>query len=153
MIRGPAVGERLEHYQIVCCRLANGRERNSSVERDKSPCMLNGKAKEVYVGKLPGAMDSRRIKNARIQQADFIRPEFMDVFATSVGKMFHDSMDRQCVRIARVRHNTDTPVLSNRTGRPTFPRVLRKPTHCDPVRRVIGVEQCYQYVNVQQRAH
>jgi hypothetical protein len=57
----------------------------------------------------------------------------VDVFVTSVGKTLHDSLDRQCVRIARVRHDTDTPVLGDRRGSPALSRVLRKPTHCDPV--------------------
>jgi hypothetical protein len=123
-------------------RLSNRRERHPSVERDESSFTLNGKGKEVYVGKLPWAMDSRRVNNVRIQQTDFIRPEFVDVFLTSVGKMLHDSLDRQRVWIAWVRHDTDTPVLGDRTGRPAFSRVLRKPTYCGPVQRVIGVEQC-----------
>jgi len=143
----------LQHYQIVRGRLANRRERNPGVERDESPFTLNGKGKEVYVGKLPWAMDSRRVNNVRIQQTDFIRPEFVDVLLTSVGKMLHDSLDRQCVRIVRIRHDTDTTVLGDRTGSPAFSRVLRKPTHCRPVQRVIGVEQGDQHVDVQQRAH
>jgi hypothetical protein len=143
----------LQHYQIIRRRLANSPEWNPGVERDESPFMLNGKGEEVYVGKLPWAVDSRRVNSVRIQQADFVRPEFVDALLTSFGKTLHDSLDWQCVRIARVRHDTHTPILGDRAGSPAFSRVLRKPTHCEPVRGVIGVEQCDQHVDVQQRAH
>jgi hypothetical protein len=115
--------------------------------------MLNGKGKEIYVGKLPWAMDSVRINNVGVQQTDCIRPEFVDIVLASIGKTFQDRLDRQCVRIAGVRHYADTPVLGYWTGSPAFSCVLREPTHGDRVRRVIGVEQCDQHVNVQKRAH
>jgi hypothetical protein len=132
----------LQHHQIISRCLSNHRERNPSVERDESSFLLNGKGQEIYVSKLPRAMNSRRVNNVRIQQADFIGPEFVDVFFTSVGKTLYDCLDRQRVRIARVRHDTDTAVLRDRTGSPALSRMLRKPHQCDPVRRVIGVEQC-----------
>jgi hypothetical protein len=141
--------DRLQHYQIIRRRPSNHRERNPCFERDESSLMLNRKSKEVYVRKLAWANNSCRVNNVWIQQADFIRPEFVYVFFTSVGKAFHDSLNRQCIRIARVRHDTHTPVLGDRTGSPTLSRVLCKPSQCDRVRRVIGVEQCNQYVNVQ----
>ena len=133
---------RLQHYQIISRCLSNHRERNPGVERDESSFLLNGKGQEVYVSKLPRAMNSRRVNNVRMQQADFIRPEFVDVVFASVGKTLHDCLDRQRVRIVRVRHDTDTAVLCDWTGSPALARMLRKPHQCDPVRRVIGVEQC-----------
>lgn len=93
---------RLQHYQIICRRLSNYRERNPRVERDEPSFLLNRKGKKVYVSKLPWAMNSRRVHNVGIQQADLIRPEFVDVCFTSVGKTLHDCLDRQRVRIARV---------------------------------------------------
>jgi hypothetical protein len=39
-------------------------------------------------------MDSGRVNDVRIQQTDFIRPEFVDVVLTGAGKTFHDSLDR-----------------------------------------------------------
>ena len=111
---------RLQHYQIICRRLSNYRERNPRVERDEPSFLLNRKGKKVYVSKLPWAMNSRRVHNVGIQQAD---------------------------------HDTYTPVLRDRAGSPALSRVLLKPPQCDNVRRMIGVEQCNEYVDVQQRAH
>ena len=64
--------DRLQQYQIALSCLASRRNRNPGVERDESSFMLNGKGEQVYVGQLPGAMDSRRVDKVRIQQADFI---------------------------------------------------------------------------------
>jgi hypothetical protein len=75
-------------------RLSNRSERNPGVERDEPCFILNRKGKEIYVSKLPWAMNSRRINNARIQQTDFVRPEFVDVLLACVDKALHDSLDR-----------------------------------------------------------
>ena len=55
--------------------------------------MLNRERKQVYVGQLPWSMNSGRIHDIRIQQADFIRPEFMDMLVAGSGKMLNDSLD------------------------------------------------------------
>lgn len=130
----------LQHRQISRLRLSNRRERNAGVERDEPSFILNGKGKKIDVGKLPWAVNPRRVNNVRIQQADFVWPKLMDIRLACVRKTLHDSLDRQGIRIALVRHDPDTPVLSDRTGSPAFPRVLCEPIHCDAVRRVIGVE-------------
>lgn len=77
--------------------------------------MPDGESKEVYIGKLSRPMDSRRIDNVRIQQTDFIRPEFVDIFPASISEMLHDCLDWQWVWITRIRHDTDTPVLRDWT--------------------------------------
>ena len=77
--------------------------------------MLNRESKEVYVGQLPGSMNSARVHGIRIQQTDFIRPEFMDILVAGLGEMLDDSLDRQRVWIARIRHDADTPILRNWT--------------------------------------
>ncbi len=47
--------------------------------------MLNGESKQINVSQLPRSMNSSRIHNFRIQQTDFIRPEFMDILAAGIG--------------------------------------------------------------------
>jgi hypothetical protein len=98
-------------------------------------------------------MNSRRVNDIRIQEADFIGPEFVYVFFTRVGQALHDSLHRQRVWIALVRHDAQTAVLGDRTGSPTLSRVLRKPSQCNPVRHVIGIQQRDQHVNGQQGTH
>ncbi len=47
--------------------------------------MLNRESKQVCVGQLPWSMNSGRIHDIRIQQTDFIRPEFMDILVAGLG--------------------------------------------------------------------
>ena len=47
--------------------------------------MLNRESKQINVGQLPRSMNSGRIHNVRIQQTDFIRPEFMDILVAGIG--------------------------------------------------------------------
>jgi len=47
--------------------------------------MLNRESKKVYVGQLPRSMDPGRIHDMRIQQTDFIWPEFMDILLAGFG--------------------------------------------------------------------
>ena len=56
--------------------------------------MLNRESKQVYVGQLPRSMNPGRIHDIRIQQTDFIRPEFMDILVAGLGQMLNDSLDR-----------------------------------------------------------
>lgn len=119
----------LQNQQVVLRRIPCRGKRNTAIESDEPSFVLYRKSKEVYVGKLPRSMDSRRIDDVRIQQSDFIRPEFMDVFVASIGQMLDDSLDRQRAGIARIRHDSDTAVLRDGTGCPTLARVLREPTH------------------------
>ena len=77
--------------------------------------MLYRKCKQVYVGDLPWAMNSARIHDSRIQQTDCIRPELMNILTAGLGQMLDDSLDRQRVWIARVRHDADAPILRDWT--------------------------------------
>jgi len=47
--------------------------------------MLNRESKQVYVGQFPRSMNSGRVDDIRIQQADFILPEFMDILVAGLG--------------------------------------------------------------------
>jgi hypothetical protein len=38
-------------------------------------------------------MNSGRVHDIRIQQADFIRPEFMDFLLAGLGQMLNDSLN------------------------------------------------------------
>ena len=64
--------------------------------------MLNCKSEQVYVGHLPRSMNSGRIHDIRIQQTDFIRPEFMNILVAGLGQMLDDSLNWQRVWIARI---------------------------------------------------
>ncbi len=56
--------------------------------------MLNREGKQVYVGQLPRSMNSGRVHDIRIQQTDFILPEFMDILAAGLGQMLNDGLNR-----------------------------------------------------------
>ncbi len=105
----------LQNQQIARSGFSDRSEWDAGIESDEPAFVLNREGKEVYVGKLPRSMDSRRIDDVRIQQSDFIRPEFMDIFSARAGEALNDSLDRQRVWIARIRHDTDTSVLCDRT--------------------------------------
>ncbi len=54
--------------------------------------MVNRESKQVYVGQLPQSMNSGRVHDIRIQQTDFIRPEFMDNLVAGHGQMLNDRL-------------------------------------------------------------
>ena len=60
-------------------------ERNAGIKSNEPSFMLNRERKEVYVGQLPRSMNSGRVHDIRIQQTDFIRPEFMDILLAGFG--------------------------------------------------------------------
>ena len=47
--------------------------------------MLNRESKQVYVSQLARSMNSGRVHDIRIQQTDFILPEFMDILVAGLG--------------------------------------------------------------------
>jgi len=60
-------------------------ERNAGIKSNEPSFMLNRESKQVYVGQLPRSMNSGRVHDIRIQQTDFIRPEFMDILVAGIG--------------------------------------------------------------------
>jgi len=60
-------------------------ERNAGIESNKPSFTLDRESKQVNVGQLPRSMNSSRIHDIRIQQTDFIRPEFVDIFEAGLG--------------------------------------------------------------------
>jgi hypothetical protein len=75
----------LQNQQFLRRSSPDCRQRNSGIESDEPPIMLNRESKKVYVGQLPRSMDSGRIHDMRIQQTDIIRPEFMDILPAGFG--------------------------------------------------------------------
>src|SRR5260221_11718550 len=60
-------------------------ERNAAIKSNEPSFMLNRESKQVYVGQLPRSMNSGRVHDIRIQQTDFIGPEFMDILVAGRG--------------------------------------------------------------------
>ena len=75
----------LQNQQILRRSSPDGGDRNPGIESNQPSFMLNRESKQVYVGQLPRSMNSGRVHNIRIQQADFIRPEFMDMLMAGLG--------------------------------------------------------------------
>src|ERR1700732_7003 len=67
-------------------------ERNAGIKSNEPSFMLNRKSKQVYVGQLPRSMNSGRVHEIRIQQTDFIRPEFMDILLAGLRGRLHGSL-------------------------------------------------------------
>ena len=69
-----------QNQQILSRSLPDRGERNTGIKSNEPSFMLNRKSKQIYVGQLPRSMNSGRVHDIRIQQTDFIRPEFMDIW-------------------------------------------------------------------------
>ena len=80
-----AVPGALQNQQILRRSSPDGGDRNAGVKSNKSSFMLNRESEKVYVGQLPRSMNSGRVHNIRIHQADFIRPEFVDILMAGLG--------------------------------------------------------------------
>ena len=74
-----------QDQQILFRSLPDRGQRNTGLESNEPSFMLNRESKQVYVGQLPRSMDSGRVHDMRIQQTDFIVPEFMDVLVAGFG--------------------------------------------------------------------
>ena len=90
-------------------------ERSAGIKSNKPSFVPDRESKQVYVGQLPWPVNSRRIHDIRVQQTDFIRPEFMHICLACLGQALNDSVDWQWVRVAVIRHDSDAPVLRDRT--------------------------------------
>jgi hypothetical protein len=85
--------EPLQNQQMAGRSFLDGGECNAGIESDEPSCVMNRKSEQIDVGQLPRSVDSCRIDDLRIQQADFIRPEFMDIFPARGGELSNDSSD------------------------------------------------------------
>jgi hypothetical protein len=104
-------------------------ERYAGIESNQPALIPNRERKQINVGQLPRSMNPGRVNDVRIQQTDLIRPEFVDVVAAGLGQMCNDTLHRQRVGIAGIRHDANTSILRDRARRPAFPRMLREPIH------------------------
>ena len=83
----------LQNQQVLRRSFSDRGEWNSGIESNEPSSTLNRESKQVHVGQLPRSMNSGRIHDGRIQQADFIRPKFMDILMTGRGQMLDDSLN------------------------------------------------------------
>ena len=74
-----------QNQQFLRCSFPDHGERNACIKSNEPSFMLNRESKQVYVGQLPRSMNSGRVHDIRIQQTDFIRPEFMDILVAGLG--------------------------------------------------------------------
>jgi hypothetical protein len=69
-----------QNQQVLRRSIPDRGEWNAGNKSNEPSFMLNRESKQVYVGQLPRSMNSGRVHDIRIQQTDFIRPEFMDIW-------------------------------------------------------------------------
>ena len=70
---------------MLCRSLTDRGQRNAGIKGDEPSFMLNRESKQVYAGQSPRSMNSGRVDDIRIQQTDFIPPEFMDILVAGLG--------------------------------------------------------------------
>jgi hypothetical protein len=123
------------------------------IERNETPAMPHCERKQIDIGNLSRTMDARGIHGAFVEQAQVIRPEFMQRVFARFAKPFSHRHYGKGIRVTRMRHDSYASVLGDWTRRPTVSSVVGKPIAGTPVQRVIGVEQRNQDVDVEQRSH
>ena len=123
------------------------------VERHEAASLVNREGEQIKVGDLARPVNSVAIGDAGIQQADVIRPELMLVCGDRFAESFHDRPDLQRVGVVRVRHDSHTPVLRDRTRGPAVSSSRGEPAKGWRVHRMILVEQGDQNVHVEKRAY
>ena len=74
-----------QDQQMLCRSLPDRGQRNTGIKSNEPSFMLNRESKQVYAGQSPRSMNSGRVDDVRIQQTDFIPPEFMDILAAGLG--------------------------------------------------------------------
>ena len=82
-----------QNQQVLRRSLPDRGERNAGIKSNEPSFMLNRESKQVYVGQLPRSVNSARVHDIRVQQTDFIRPEFMDILVAGLGQMLNDSLN------------------------------------------------------------
>ena len=80
-----AAKSRSQNQQVLRRSIPDRGERNAAIKSNEPSFMLNRESKQVYVGQLPRSVNSGRVHDIRIQQTDFIRPEFMDILVAGLG--------------------------------------------------------------------
>jgi hypothetical protein len=83
-------------------RAADRFKRDRPFERDESSSAVHGERKQVDVGELTRTMDASCFDNGRIEQADLIRPEFVDVALGRRRESLDHELRRHGVRISGV---------------------------------------------------
>jgi hypothetical protein len=119
----------LQNQQFLRRGIPDRRERYAGIESNQPALMPDRESKQINVRQLPRPMNPGRVHDVRIQQTDFIRPEFMHVLAAALSQMRDNSLHRQRIGIGGVRHDANTPILRDRARCPAFLRVLREPIH------------------------
>ena len=74
-----------QNQQVLSRSIPDRSERNAGIKSNEPSLMLNRESKQVYVGQLPRSVNSGRVHDIRIQETDFIRPEFMNILVAGLG--------------------------------------------------------------------
>ena len=128
-------------------------EGDGGVEGDEPTPVMDCQCKEINVGQLFRSVDPHRFDNIVIEKTDVVSPEFMKRILARFGKPCSDLMDRENIRVAWVRHDSNRPVLGQRTGGPAGSSMLREPPDGGFVKSVVGIQQCNDDVDVKEGAH
>jgi len=138
---------------MIRFRARHGPRSDGRIKSDQSAPTANSQRQEVEIGELARAVNARDIERLRVKQADCIRPEFMHGIGGGRSKALDYALRRLSVCIARMRHDAHAAVLGDRTGGPTLAGIGGKPHDGARMQRVIGIQQRYEYADVEQGSH
>jgi len=106
---------------------ADGIKRNTPIQCDKTPALLDGECQQIGIGYMPRTQNPLPYQVSGIQQADGVGPEcvrrVLGRFCKSLGHL----RGRNRIGITRLRKDTDASVLSDWARSPAFINVAGKP--------------------------
>ena len=138
----------LQHHEVFLGCMPNSLKRNPAIECYESSAMPNGEAEQVHIRNLPRTVDPRCIENSRIKETRCIRPELVDPLSARLRQPPDERLNGLRVGIRRARHDANAAILGQRTRRPTFLCLPRKPRNRRLVRNVIRIKHGNQHVDV-----
>ncbi len=94
---------------------ADGPDRNTSIQSDETPALINGERQKVGIGYMPRTKDPVPHQTTRMQQADGISPERVRRVLSCFGQPLGHLRGGNRVGITGLRKYPDASVLGNRT--------------------------------------
>lgn len=111
--------------------------------------------KQIDICQLSRAVHPLRYEYSPILQREVVWPEFVVRLFNKQFQAINQirRCEAQSVAVRRIRHNPHNPVFGQRTACPSGLFVCSPPLVSTLMECVICIQQCYEDVNVEQRAH
>lgn len=106
---------------------ADGIKRNTPIQCDKTPALLDGECQQIGIGYMPGTQNPFPYQVSGMQQADGVGPECVRRVLGRFCKPLGHLRGRNRIGITRLRKDTDASVLCDWARSPAFINVAGKP--------------------------